>query len=387
MAIDPLLILKNLSRKRQRTALTMASIATSLCLISLLFAIWRSLFLTDITPAQALRLVVHHGITLVRPLPISYEQKIARLPGVKAITVWQWFGGTYKDARDRSNFFARFAVEPQAFLAVHPELGLPEEEKHAFIADRSGCIVSSGLGQRFGWNLGDRITIIGDSFPVTLEFTVRGIFDDPDGIDALYFNLDYLRESLPATDVRRDATVFFQVLAEDTAAAAGLPEAVDSLFENATEPTKTESDRAFQLSYASFVGNLKLYLLSIFGAVTFSILMVSANTMAMSARERIREVGILKTLGFPTSWILSTILGEAAFISVCGGIAGVLLAQLLARLIREGPAAGTLNALAVTPGVAALTVFIALVIGLVSSWIPAWKASRTPILEALRHSG
>lgn len=388
MAFDPLLILRNVLRKRHRTALTVASVATSLCLLSVLMAMWRALFMAESTPAQALRLVVHHGVTLVRPLPISYESKIARLAGVKAVTVWQWFGGTYKDARDRRNFFARFAVEPNAFFAVHPELQLPEEEKRAFASDRAGCIVSRALAQRFGWKPGDRITLIGDSFPITLEFTLRGIFDDPDGIDALYFDISYLRESLPATDERRDGTVFFQVLAEDATAATSLGDAVDALFENAPEPTKTETERAFQLSYASFLGNLKLYLASIFGAVTFSILMVSANTMAMSTRERIREVGVLKTLGFPTGWILSMILGEAAAISLIGGAGGVLLAALAAQLMRYGPLpSDTLRRLGVTPGLASMTILIALGIGLLSSCIPAWKAARTPILAALRHTG
>jgi putative ABC transport system permease protein len=384
------LMVKNSLRNRRRSLLTIGSVAVSLCLLGVLFAIYSALFLADATPAQALRLVVRHRVSLTQSMPIAYRQKIQAIPGVRQVMVWQWFGGVYKDARDPNNQFARFAAEPDRIFAVRPEYQLPEDQKLAFQHERTGCIVSRDLADKLHFKLGDRITLVGDIFPVTLDLKVVGIFNEPEAEDTLYFSRDYLRDALGPNTARSDRVGAFQVQANTAEDVPRIAKAIDDTFDNAPEPTKSESERAFALSFASFVGNLKLFLLLICGAVTFTILLVSANTISMSVRERVREVGILKTLGFTQGNILGIILGEAGFIALIGGIVGCILAQMLCSGVRNSPGAvfmPALKGLTITPSVALICIGVALFIGLVSSLVPAWSAARTSILDSLRFSG
>lgn len=384
-------MIKNCLRNRRRSILTIGSIAVSLCLLGVLFAIYHALFLSEPTPAQALRLISRHRVSLTQSMPISYRSKIEAVPGVKQVMVWIWFGGTYKDTRDPNNFFARFAAEPDRVFTIHTEYTIPEDQKQAFIHERTACVVSRKLAEKLHFQIGDRITLVGDYLPVTMELKLVGIFDSPENDEVMYFSREYLHDALLAVhSPLTDQAGAFQIQANSAEDVPRIAKAVDALFENAPQPTKTESERQFQLSFASFVGNLKLFLLMICGAVTFTILLVSANTVSMSVRERVREVGILKTLGFKPGQVLSVILGESTLIAGIGGILGCALAQLLCILVRNSPAGsfiGELRALTLTPGVTLVCIGVALMIGLVSSFVPAWNASRTPILESLRYSG
>jgi putative ABC transport system permease protein len=381
------LMFKNSLRNRRRSVLTILSIAASMCLLGVLFALYRGLFMAPAKPGQELRLVVRHKVSMTQPLPVSYEVRIRQVPGVRELTVWQWFGGAYKDARDRRNFFARFCIEPDKFFKVRPELEMPEDQKLAFQRNRTGAIASSDLAERLGWKIGERIFLTGDIYPVNPELTLVGIFEDPNGTETLYFSYPYLREMLGA-GARGDAIGAFQVQAESAGAVPAICKAIDEMFANSTAPTKTESEQAFALQFASFLGNIKLYLISICAAVTFTILLVSANTMAMSVRERIREVGILKTLGYTPGAILFMILGEAGVISIVGGILGLALAQGLTAVVRQAPAfVAAMKTLTVTPDVGAISLALAFVIGVGSSFIPAWNAARTSILDSLRNAG
>jgi putative ABC transport system permease protein len=382
------LMLKNILRNRRRSLLTVGSIAASLCLLGLMFALYRGLYLAPAAPGQELRLVSHHRVSMSTPLPYSYGDKIRQVPGVVEATPWQWFGGTYKDARDRNNFFARFCVEPQRFFKVRPEIEMPEDQKRAFIQLRTGAIASDDLVERMHWQLGERIFFTGDIFPVNPELKLVGVFHDPNTSETLYFNREYLREMLGQANPRADQVGTFQVQAESPAAVASIGRAIDAMFENSTAPTKTESEQAFMLQFVSFMGNVKLYLIVICGAVTFTILLVSGNTMAMSVRERTREVGILKTLGYTPGAILFLVLGEAGLISAIGGAIGVGLAMALTNAVRKAPSfLQAMKTLTVTPDVALICIALAFLIGVVSSFIPAWGASRTSILAALRSEG
>jgi putative ABC transport system permease protein len=378
------LILKNSVRNRRRSLLTISSLGASMCLLGVLFALYRGLFLSAAPPAQALRLITHHRVSLAQALPLSYEQRIRQVPGVREVMVWQWFGGAYKDARDPNNFFARFAVEPDKFWTIYSDYSAPANEKRAFQTLRTGAVASRTLADKFNWKIGDRITLVGDIFPVNLDLTLVGIYNDPEKNEALYFNREYLREAM-GPGPRQDMIGAFQILAANTQAAKQIPDEVDAMFENAPEPTKTESEHAFGLSFVSFLGNVKVFLLSICGAVTFTILLVSANTMAMSVRERVGEVGILKTLGFPNGAILGIILGEAGIISLAGGAVGLVLASGLTAVIRQGPAyIQSIKTLSVTPSVALFCMAFALFVGVLSAIVPAAGASRTSILDSLR---
>jgi putative ABC transport system permease protein len=378
------LILKNCWRNRRRTVLTIASMGVSICLLGVLLAIYHALFAIQPTDWGALRLVTRNRVSLTLPLPQSYREKIEQVPGVKVVGIEQWFGGKYVDDRPE-HMFARFAAEPDKLFLYRGELEIPDDQKQAFQHDRTACIASQSLVQKLGWHLGDRITLIGDIFPGTFEFTLKGIFDDPSHFEALYFNREYLEQSMPAA--RRGNVGTFDILVDSKDEVPKVEKAVDDMFHEATVQTKTESESAFFLSFVSFLGNIKVFLLSICAAVTFTILLVSANTIAMSVRERVREVGVLKTLGYTRNIVLGLILGEAMAIAAIGGVLGLILASLLAAGVGHMPGVAffpQFKNLTIVPPVAALCLVLAGLIGLVSAFIPAVSASRISIVEALR---
>ena len=377
------LIFKNSWRNRRRTVLTIASIGVSLCLLGVLMAIYHAFYYSDPPPGSARRLVVRNKVSLAFPMPRFYEEKIKTIPGVQDVGMSQWFGGKYIDDRPE-HMFARFAIEPDKIFTLRPEIEMPEDQRKAFEQERAACIASRTLAQKYNWHLGERIAITGDIFPINLDMPLRGIFDDPQNNDVLYFHWDYLNESLPAG--RRDQVGTFNILANTTQDVPRIEKAVDAEFENSPVQTKTETESAFSLSFVAMLGNIKLFLLSICAAVTFTILLVSANTIAMSVRERVAEVGVLKTLGFTREAILGIILGEAVTISLVGGALGLLLATGLATLVRHAPVAffQQLKTLTIVPSVAALCLGVAALIGLASAFVPAYQASRISIVEALR---
>jgi putative ABC transport system permease protein len=381
------LAFKNSLRNRRRSFLTISSIAVSLCLLGILIAMYHALFYGEESPGQAMRLVVRHKVSLTQALPFAYEAKIRRLPGVKDITVWNWYGGTYKDSRDPKNFFARFGVEPKAFLAERVQMSMPDDERRAFVNDRTGCVVSRDLADKFNLKVGDRINLIGDIYPINLDLKIVGIFEDSDAQTSLFFNWEYLRDALPVG--RRNLVGTFAVLADSPNDVPQIAKAVDEMFANSPYPTKTESEGQFALSFVSFLGNIKLFLMAICAAVTFTILLVSGNTIAMSVRERIGEVGVMKTLGFNNDTILGIIIGEAVSIALIGGVIGLLFAGLLTMVVRK--AAGSfmpqLHNLSMDPMTIVIALGVALAIGVISSFIPAWNAARTNILDSLRYAG
>jgi len=381
------LIVKNALRNRRRSALTVLSVAASFCLLGVLMSMYNIFFVsTVVTPAQTLRMIVRNRISIANSLPASYEQRIRRVPGVRDVTVFQYFGGTYKDARDGKNFFARFAVEPDKFFIVSPHYLIPEEQKQAFLKERTACIIGKVIAERLNLHVGDRITLVGDIFPVNLEFTLRGIYDNLTDDGALLFDYEYLREALKA---RRggnlDQVGMYLMIVDSADAVPRVSEAIDQMFENSPAETKTESERAFALGFLSYLGDVKLMLISVCGALTFTVLLVSANTMAMSVRERVREVGILKTLGYSPQAVLGILLSESMLIALIGGILGLGLAGVITSALRHVPVMFfSLRRLGLPLWILAGNVVLAMAVGVVSSFFPAWNASRRPIVTCLR---
>lgn len=375
------LMVRNAVRNRRRSVLTVCSVAASLCLLGVMMALYYAFFLTPPTKEQALRVVTRNRISITNVMPMSYRQKIAAVPGVRAVTVMQWFGGVYKDPK---NIFARMAIEPEHFEQVYPEYKIIAGSAEDFKKERTACLIGKDLATKYNLKIGDRMTLVGDIFPVTMEFVVRGIYEFPTDNESMFFNLQYLFESI----TERDFAGLFVMLADSPDQITRISKDIDEMFRNAPVQTRTESEKAFQVGFLSFLGNVKAFLMSICAAVTFTILLVTANTMAMSVRERIREVGILKTLGYTNGDILSIVLGEAAVLSLLGGIVGCLLAQLLTGVIRQMPGfVGEFKTLTILPPVAAMLLLTSVIIGLTSSFIPAWNASRTNILDSLRFTG
>ena len=377
------LILKNCWRNRRRTLLTIVSIGVSMCLLGVMIALFHAFYLSEPQEDQALRLVVRNKVSLTVPIPLAYREPIQHIPGVREVMVSNWLQGQYKDSRDPKNMFARFAIEPEKLFTLYPEFRIPENEKRDFLRDRTGCVIGRDLARTFNFKVGDKLHIIGDIYPGDFEFTIRGIFDSPRASDVMYLNKEYVDQSLP--ERRRGSVGMFDILIDKADNSSRIAEGVDAAFRNSTAQTKTESEQAFLVGFLSLLGNVKVFLLAISAAVMFTILLVSANTMAMSVRERVREVGVLKTLGFTPGTILWLILGEACAISVAGGMIGYLISTGLMKGVANSPFGGFLPSLNVfDAGVALVYVGAAAGIGLLSSLVPALSASRVSIVEALR---
>jgi putative ABC transport system permease protein len=377
------LILRNSWRNRRRTLLTIASIGVSMCLLGVMIALYSAFWLSKPKDNQALRLVVRNRVSFAVFLPLAYQQQIERIPGVRATMVDTWFGGMYKDARETRNMFPRFSVEPDKLFTLFPEWTIPEDQKQAFIHERTACVIGRDLANAFGFHLGDRIPLEGDIFPGKFEFTVRGIFDAASNSNVMYFNKEYIDQALP--ERRRGLVDTFYILIDAPEHSSRVAEAIDAQFHNSTGQTKTESEQAFVIGFLSMLGDVRMFLIWISAAVMFTILLVSGNTMAMSVRERVREVGVLKTLGFTPGTILFLILGEAVAISIAGGTIGYLISTVLLKGVQRSPMGGFLPALHMfDPVIAAVCIALAALIGLVSALVPALGASRAPIVEALR---
>lgn len=379
------LIWKNVWRNRRRTLLTLSSLAISLSLLGVMMALYYALFVSaQPTRSQTRRVVVRHRVSLTFPMPLYYREKIAQVPGVEQVMVMQWFGGVYKDSRDQRNFFPRMAAEADKLFRVYLDYRISEEEKQAFIRDPAGCVVNRILAQRHGFRVGDRILIQGDIFPFDLDLTVRGIYSSDELDDeTLWFNWKYLENMLRNSP--RLAAGTFLVLVRSEQDVPAVCRAIDAMFANSEAPTKSEGEFTFGMSFLSFLGNVKVILMSICFAVTFTVLLITANTMAMSVRERVREVGVLRTLGYHQPVIVWLILAESALISLAGALAGALLAQGLCYVIRQGPLiVQQTRTLAMEPPVFAALLVVSLALSVASAIVPAISAARQNIVDALR---
>jgi putative ABC transport system permease protein len=374
------LIATNLSRAKRRTFLTISSIAVALFLFCTLRTVLTS-FDASLRAADASRLVVRHAASLVFPLPLSYRGRLVQVPGVTGVTFANWFGGTYQDPK---NFFAQFAVDVPTFFALYPECLIPPGELRAFENERTACIVGRKLAKKYGWKPGDRIPLEGTIYPGRWEFTLRGIYigktEDLDE-NTMFFHWDYLNESLPQG--RRDEVGIYYLRLASPDLAARVSRTVDAMFENSNTPTRTETEKAFQLGFISMLGNIQLLLFLIGSAIVFAIMLVTINTMMMAFRERTTEVAVLKTLGFPDSLVLHLVAGEAMLVAVLGGLIGCGLAVLV-FLQSDFTAGGLLPSFRVTAGTVGMGLLLSAVMGFLSGLVPAVQAARLPIVAALR---
>ncbi|HUB02615.1 MAG TPA: FtsX-like permease family protein [Terriglobales bacterium] len=377
-------ITKSAFRNRRRSILTVLSITFSLLLLTVMMTIWRGFYTEQSSAQSALRLITRHRVSLTQSMPIYYQQKIQTVPGVVAVAPTQWFGGQYKDAKPK-NFFAQFGTDPQTIFAVMTDYKIPADQLEAWQHDQAGCVVDSELAKKYGWKVGDRIVIKGTIFPVDLELTIRGIFIAPQPTISTYFNWKYVEE---AVSFAKGTTGTFNILADSPADVPKIAENIDAMFHNYPQPTKTETEKAFQLDFINSLGNVKAFILSICFAVVFATLLVSANTMAMSIRERTREVAVLKTLGFTRPTILGLYIGEAITIALFGGLLGCLLAIGLVSGIAHAPGMGFFFlGMSVKFPTLITAVFVAAGVGFLSAVIPAYHAAKLDIVEGLRHIG
>ncbi|HWZ81964.1 MAG TPA: FtsX-like permease family protein [Terriglobales bacterium] len=369
-------------RNRLRSTLTVASIAFSLLLLSVMLTLWRSFYIDKGAPDSALRIMTRHKVSLANFLPIYYRDKIRTVPGVVHVVPMTWFGGKYIDDKP-ANFFAQFATDPDEYFDVAADKVMPPEQLEAWKKDRAGCVVDVELAKKHHWKIGDRITLQGTIFPTNLELTLRGIYTIDAPNSNLYFHAKYLEESVPW--FKDQAGFYFTRV--DTA--ENMPEAaraIDAMFHSAPLPTKSESEQAFRLDFIATLGNVKAFILGICGAVVFTMLLVCANTMAMSIRERTREVAVLRTLGFTRDRIFKLLLSEALTIALMGGLIGVALATLLIGALSR-PGIGVPVSMHMTFLTAGAVMVVAAIVGLSSAVAPSYRASHLHIVDALRHIG
>jgi putative ABC transport system permease protein len=377
-------IVRNTFRNKRRSLLTMISISFSLLLLTLMICIWRSFYVDQVAPEASRRLITRDRVSLAFFLPAFYRDKIRGVPGVVAVAPMTWFEGRYIDDRPE-HFFARIATDPDEYLKVASDKIVPPDQLAAWQHDRAGALVDVTLANKYGWKIGDRITLRGTIFEVNPELTIRAIYHRDPPQNALYFNAKYLEEAVPWF---KGQAGWYSTQIDSAENVARASRQIDDMFRNSPLQTKTESEKAFQLGFVASLGNVKAFILGICGAVVFTIMLVSANTMAMSVRGRTREVAVLKTLGFTRQRVLSIFVGESIALAGAGGVLGVLTAiPIIWLLTRSFIALGVPLAMKVNWQTAALSLLVAVTLGLVSGYLPALNASRMNIVEGLRHIG
>jgi len=377
-------VVRNTFRNKRRSLLTLISISFSLLLLTMMICIWRSFYIDQVAPEAARRLIIRDRVSLAFFLPAYYRDKIRSVPGVTGVVPLTWFGGRYIDDRPE-HFFAQMATDPDEYLKVASDKIVPPEQIKAWQQDRTGALIDVTLANKYGWKIGDRVTLQGNIFPADLELTIRAIYHRDPPQNTLYFNAKYLEEAVPWFKGQAGWYAAQLASADDVARAS---KTIDDMFRNSPLQTKSESEKAFQLGFIASLGNVKAFILSICGAVMFAIMLVSANTMAMSVRSRTREVAVLKTLGFTSQRVLSIFVSEAVALAVGGGVLGVLVAiPLIAGLTHRFIGLGIPLDMRVNAPTAGLALVVAVILGVVSGYLPAYRASHMNIVEALRHIG
>jgi putative ABC transport system permease protein len=378
------LIFKNAFRKKTRTLLTLGSILLPLfviCILGTLVAVLE----TDPTEGRGMwRLVTRHKVSITNWLVDAHTAKIRQLPGVAEVVRNQWFGGQYVDASAFNNFSRFSTQDPEALLRVFDEAKIVEGSGDEWVRDRTGVLVGRLLMNKYGWRLGQKIALKGDIYPVNLELTIRAVFQGPDE-SSVYFHHTYLEEALPRV---KGFVGWFWIKADSPQSAEKLPKLVDDLFENSSYPTRTETEKEFQNTWVSMLGNVKLLLTSISVIIAFVILLIAGNTMAMAARERVTEIAVLRTLGYQKGTILGLILGESLLLSAVGGLFGlgafVAVFPFLKRGLLYSPMAGFAAGMKIFWGVLIAAFAVTLLVGLFAGLVPAIRSSQRSITDGLR---
>src|SRR5512143_436865 len=380
------LLLRNAFRHKLRALLTVCGVAVAVLAFGMLSTLVDAWY-AGVSAAAANRLVIRHAISLTFALPIAYLEKIRAVDEVKAVSHMTWFGGIYID---RKNFFANFAVEPKSFLDLYPEFILGEDQKSAFLKDRKGCVAGRGLAERFGWKVGDIVTLQGTIYPGDWPMTVRGIYrgrDKSTDENQLFFHWDYLNERLKERYPRRaNHAGIFVIEITHADAAPAVAGAVDALFKNSLAETLTETERAFQMGFVTMSEAILMAIRLVSLVIIGIIMAVVANTMIMSVRERLHEFAVLKTLGYGAFHLAFLILGESLVICAAGGALGIAGTFPTLRIL-AGYVGNIFPVLDISPTTLWLDVLAALIVALVAAVFPLRKVLTVRIVDALGRVG
>ena len=380
------LIFKNVFRAKLRSSLTIVGLVIAIVAFGLLQTVVDAWFAGS-NAASASRLVTRNAISLVFPMPIYYRERMRAVNGVKSVTLLNWFGGVYKEPR---NFFPQFAIDHENFFDLYPEFIVPPDQLIAFKRDRQGAAVGRKLADEFGWKIGDTIPIRGTIFSGTWTFTLRAIFDAKDDTTItrqMYFHWDYINEWLKQKYPRRMEQIgTFVIEVDDPSRTADIAKAIDAEFKNSLAETLTETEKSFQLGFISQMEQIIITIRIVSFVVIFIIMAVVANTMAMTARERLTEYATLKALGFGPGFVAALIFGEALMLSLIGGGLGILLTFPLAKVV--GVIASAVFAVfKVSQATVLMQLACAVVVGVAAALVPSWRSARVKIVDGLRHVG
>lgn len=373
-------ILRNAFRNKRRLVLTVLSVSLSLFLFTVLRTALRELTQPVSSEAAALRLITRHKVSLANVLPAKYQYRIETVPGVEVCSRFTWFGGVYQDER---NFFPQFAVEPAKIFKLFAEAVIDPKQLDDFIREKTACIVGIRTLERFGWKIGDRITLLGQLWDCNPELVIRGVYRE--GIDEtnLFFHHDYFDELLG--EPGWVGTYWIRV--SDAGSMQRVIDTIDGAFRNSDAETKTETERAFQLGFISMFGNIKMLIGSICTVIVFTMLLVTASTMSMAIRERLREIAVLKAIGFNGVHVFGLILAEALGLALAGGLIGCVGARLLFDHIDIYQASqGFFIKFDVSAHIIAGGLLLAALLGLASSVAPAVASIRMTVVEGLREA-
>jgi len=379
-------IIRNMFRHKLRSILTVVGVAVAVLAFGLLRTLV-GLWYSGAEHASATRLVTRNAISLIFPLPVSYLDRIRGVPGVTQVSYGNWFGGIYIDEK---HFFANYAVQPASYLDLYPEFRLTPKERSDFLMDRKGCIVGNKLARTYGWKLGDIVTLKGTIYPGNWEMVVRGIYRGAERTTEeriLLFHWDYLNETLKKTVARRgDQVGFYMVGVKKPELAPDVALTIDGIFKNSLAETLTETEKAFHMSFVSMTEAIMVAIQIVSYMVIAIIMVVAANTMAMTARERTGEYATLKTLGFKAGHLGVLIFGESVAISLFGGVLGAV-GTFPAALWIETQLAQYFPYFSVSRETITLEILAALLVGVVSGIFPTWRGATIKVAAGLRRIG
>jgi putative ABC transport system permease protein len=379
-------IARNSFRHTLRSLLTVLGVAIAILAFGLLRTLV-ALWYLGVESSSSTRLISRNAISLVFTLPISYKERIRQLPGVTQVASANWFGGVYIDEK---NFFANFAVDPKPYLALYPEFVIDPEEQRSFVNDRRGAVAGRKLAAKYGWKVGDSITLKGTIFPGQWEFVLRGIYRGAERStdeNQFFFHWDNLNESLRRTVPRRaDQVGIFVIGVKNAALAAEVSQEVDATFKNSLAETMTETEKAFQLSFVAMTEAIMIAIEIVSYVVIVIIMVVAANTMAMTARERIAEFATMKALGFGGGHIAGIVFGESLVVALAGGVLGVLLTFPAAHWI-ETELSQFFPVFHITGETIVLDLLAAALVGMVAGIFPTWRGATIRVADGLRRIG
>lgn len=381
------LVWRNLLAHPLRSFLTLASVAVAVFLLCVLRAAVTGLTNT-VEKASTNRLWVQSAVSLYVNLPLSYESKIEVVDGVERVCRWQWFGGVY---RDPANFFAQFGCDAEKLLPSYPEMAIVKGSYAAFEKNRTGCIIGRDLASKYGWDVGAKVQLQGTIFPMldgsAWEFTVEAVYAvNTPSLDqqTLFFHFDYLRESLEqgACGGPPGAGVYLLQMAKGAEPTRVMAE-VDTLFENGPQRVQTTTEAEFQRQFISMLGNIPRLLTIIGSAVLFAIFFAVLNTMLLAGRERTRDAGVMKALGFGDGTMLGLLMAESLLVCGLGGLVGVAMALGMEGALQRA-VAGQIPGLAISGAVIGVGLLLAVGVGLLAGLIPGWRLRQLRPVTALR---